>query len=217
MKMVYMAALLLSAALCAAGCGRKEEILVGGIRTRDESAGWLTQSPETGQDTDPSSGVPEETMSPEIAVYVCGAVVNPDVYYFRQGARVCDAIDAAGGFTKEADTQWLNQAQLLDDGQMLTVFTKEETAGMREGSLRADTQDISGHTVSGADAGTGRVNLNTASKEQLMTLPGIGEAKAETIIRYREENGLFSCIEDVMQISGIKDSVFSKIREHITV
>ena len=177
---------------------------------------------------------PRESV--QIAVYVCGAVKKPGVCYLPSGARVCDALEAAGGFTKSADTQWLNQAKLLSDGEMLIVYTSVETAQMKEqGVLPGDA--VSAHAVSGsagssasvssanaaAEAtgsgagGEALVNLNTASKEQLMTLPGIGEAKADAIIRYRTETGLFASTEDVMNISGIKNSVYEKIRDKVTV
>ena len=160
-----------------------------------------------------------EPASEEIAVYVCGAIQSPGVVYLPAGARVCDALEKAGGFTEYADSQWLNQAKLLSDGEMLIVYTKEETAAMSERGIA--TGDGSGSTVPGspspADAGRTLINLNTATKEQLMTLPGIGEAKADAIIRYRTESGYFASPEDVMNISGIKNSIFEKIRDQITV
>ena len=178
-------------------------------------------------------------FSPEqIAVYVCGAVHNPGVCSLQAGARVCDALDAAGGFLDSADTQWLNQAKPLTDGEMIIAYTLEETARMREqgvsrgamapGDVPEGALSTGGLATSAGgmnpDPGTDSsmqsvdlINLNTASREQLMTLPGIGEAKADAIIRYRSETGLFASPEDVMNISGIKNSVFEKIRSHITV
>ena len=167
-----------------------------------------------------------EPASEEIAVYVCGAIQSPGVVYLPAGARVCDALEKAGGFTERADSQWLNQAKLLSDGEMLIVYTKEETAAMSEQGIAMggtmplqglSAGDDSGSTVPGspspADAVVTLINLNTASKEQLMTLPGIGDAKADAIIRYRTETGLFASTEDVMNISGIKNSVYEKIRD----
>ena len=171
-----------------------------------------------------------EPASEEIAVYVCGAIQSPGVVYLPAGARVCDALEKAGGFTEYADSQWLNQAKLLSDGEMLIVYTKEETAAMSEQGIAMggtmplqglSAGDGSGSTVPGspspADAGSTLINLNTATKEQLKTLPGIGEAKADAIIRYRTESGYFASPEDVMNISGIKNSIFEKIRDQITV
>ena len=177
------------------------------------------------------SGTDAQTSEPsQIAVYVCGAVRNPGVCSLPAGARVCDALEEAGGFSRDADSEWLNQAKLLSDGEMLIVYTLDETQQMKEqGIARGGTmpagygagegrEDPAGPGAeSSFDKGDARVNLNTASREQLMTLPGIGEAKADAIIRYRTETGLFASIEDVMNISGIKNSVFEKIRDRITV
>ena len=196
---------MLALAVCAAvlvltGCSGPNEIRVNGVRMAE-------MLPETG-DTDLSDFAQSESASlkdradKELVVYICGAVRMPAVYRLAPGSRVCDAIDAAGGFTPDADPQSVNQARLLCDEEMLIVYTTQETAQARD---------------TGPDTGAGKVNLNSASKEQLMTLPGIGESKAGSIIRYREENGPFSCIEDVMNISGIKNSVYTKIRDLITV
>ena len=161
--------------------------------------------------TDPSEA--------QLAVYVCGAVFSPGVYYLPPGSRVCDAIDAAGGFSQEADTQWLNLARPVIDSEMLSVCTTEEAASLKELGIGPDQvpdrQGLSGAGETGDLSG--KIDLNSASVEQLMTLPGIGESKAEAIIRYREESGPFSCTEDVMNISGIKDRVYSQIKDRITV
>ncbi len=189
------------------GCARRSEIRVNGVRPavpalETESAAASAVMPET-----------------ELAVYVCGAVLRPGVYYFPSGARVQDAVEAAGGFTREADTQWLNLALRLSDSQMLRVYTAKETALMKEQGSGGDReQKAFGQSGQNAGSGSdGKLDLNTASREQLMTLPGIGESKADAIIRYREENGSFSSAEDIMNISGIKERVYSQIRDRITV
>ncbi len=169
-----------------------------------------------------------DTAGERLAVYVCGAVQNPSVCYLPEGARVCDAIEAAGGFLPGADTEWLNQAELLTDAEMLVVYTLDETSDMERSGIRRGTTSAglkTGKDVTGSGASPGTavsenqntVNLNTASKEQLMTLPGIGESKAEAILRYRTEKGYFASPEDVMNISGIKSSVYEKIRDKISV
>lgn len=133
-----------------------------------------------------------------IFVYVCGAVVNEGVYELPIGARVYEAIQNAGGFSEDAATAFVNQAEVLDDEDKLYIPTVGEMA-----EIQAQED--------------GKVDLNTASKEELMTLPGIGEAKANAVIQYRDQHGKFQTIEDVMNISGIKENLFQKIKEYIKV
>lgn len=150
-------------------------------------------------------------------VHVCGAVKNPGVYTFYEGARVIDAVNAAGGFEKEAAQEVLNQADLLWDGEQLYVYSKEEADGLAllpGQSVRAASE--SGKAQEENAAGS-LVNINTATIEQLMQLPGIGQAKAEAIIAYRKESGGFKEIAELMQISGIKESIFEKVKDRITV
>lgn len=140
----------------------------------------------------------EETASESIYVYVCGAVVSEGVYELPVGSRCHEAIALAGGFCEDAATTSINQAEILKDEATLYVPTIQELS-------QSQSED------------DGKVNINTASKEELMTLPGVGEAKAESILQYREENGSFKTIEDIMQISGIKEGLFAKIKDYIKV
>jgi competence protein ComEA len=142
-----------------------------------------------------------EESDSEIFVYVCGEVKNPGVYQMNQEDRIVDAIEAAGGLTKKAAADNINQAQKMEDGQQIYVPSKEDG---KESS--AGAQDTSSEK---------RISINQATKEELMTLPGIGEAKAESIIAYRQEHGNFQKIEDLMNISGIKEGVYNKIKEYI--
>ena len=134
-----------------------------------------------------------------IYVYVCGKVNNPGVVCLKKDARVYEAIEAAGGMTAEAMADAVNQAKPVNDGDMIYIPGVNEEYTMEEAF------------------GDGLVNINTASKEELMTLPGIGESKADSIIEYRNSSGGFTVIEDIMQISGIKESAFNKIKEYIKV
>ena len=158
--------------------------------------------------TDRSDKQEQETENSVFFVYVCGAVNRPGVYELEAGSRVYTAIQAAGGMTEEADQNYLNQAESLKDGQQVYVPSK--------GEAETDADSWKGERVM-REKDNGKVNLNTAGKEELMTLTGIGEAKAESIIRYREENGGFQTPEDLMKIEGIKTGVFDKIKEQITV
>ncbi len=136
----------------------------------------------------------------EIYVYVCGAVNAPGVYRLPAGSRVYEAIEAAGGMNESAAAEALNQAERLSDGQQVYMPGRDEnadpTAGMQEDE---------------------RINLNTAGREELMTLSGIGEVKAESIIRYREEHGRFQSIEELKQIDGIKEGLFNRIKDKVRI
>jgi competence protein ComEA helix-hairpin-helix repeat region len=159
----------------------------------------------------------EENAAEECAVYVSGAVRKPGVYRYRGVARVCDAIEAVGGLEKDAAAYSLNLARKLEDGEQICVLTKKEAA--RAEKMARREKGASGEEKNqdspGSDSG-GKVNINTATEADLMTLPGIGEAKAALIVGYREEHGKFSKIEDLMQISGIKEGIFQKIKNNIT-
>lgn len=167
----------------------------------------------------------ETNDSQSFVVYVSGYVNNPGVYELSAGSRVIDAIDAAGGYSKEAYDNYLNLASLIADGQMIYVPSEEE---VESGSIeRGVASGADGSGVGGVTGGNGGgnggnssgsgalVNINQASKEELMTLPGIGESKADKIIAYREENGRFSTPEGIMEISGIKDGLYNKIKDKI--
>ena len=148
----------------------------------------------------------ETTTEVFVCVYVCGEVRQPDVYYITKGERVADAIKAAGGATENAYLQALNLAEIVYDGQRLYVPSYEESSGAE---LFSDIQGDSGSQ--------GLVNINTADAGTLMSLPGIGESKAQSIISYREENGAYKDIQDIMNVPGIKEAAFSKIKDFITV
>lgn len=141
-----------------------------------------------------------------------GAVCTPGVYELPEGSRLFEALERAGGMTEAADQSFLNQAELLTDGVQIQVPTKEEVA-----SGIAAEANTSGAPGESGKTSQGKVNLNTATKEELMTLPGIGEAKADSILTYRESAGGFQSIEQIKEIEGIKDGVFEKIKERITV
>lgn len=148
----------------------------------------------------------QEAQEPKksIYVYVCGAVLHAGVYELKQDSRVYEAIEKAGGFTQDAAVAEINQAALLKDEEQIYVPFVTDADNPKEAGEHPETE-------------SGKVNLNTATKEELMTLTGIGESKADSIIRYREEKGKFQSIEDIKQIEGIKDGVFQKIKDLITV
>ena len=240
------------------GCSGRAEVYTAGVREQEPQempavrTEMTTGLPETdgskeyvdsvGEEPEPAKGeseVPGEGLGsaggePEASgyVYVCGAVARPGVYPLHEGLRVFEALELAGGFSQDADREWLNQAELLQDGERLYVYTQEETRAITEGMqadgqpdgtvLWAENAGAAGAIGDDSEAGSAgsagqKVNLNTADCEQLKTLPGIGDAKADAIIRYREEHGSFESIEEIQNISGIKSAVFSKIKDLITV
>lgn len=148
----------------------------------------------------------------DIKVYVCGAVQRPDVYEISADSRIVDAVSAAGGFAIDAYPEAMNLAETVSDGSRIYVPTKEEVDALAV--VYSDTGSGSGDTTNDS---TGRVNINTATLEELTTLPGIGDTRARAIIDYREQNGAFGNIEDIMQVTGIKEKSFSKIKDSICV
>lgn len=149
---------------------------------------------------------PKNTESENIWVDVGGAVKNPGVYSLKAGSRVFEAVNAAGGFLEEADRTEINQAAVLTDGEKIRIYTGEELQEMAAAGLAPESETQSG-----------KINLNTASLEELQQIPGIGAVRAQAILDYREKSGDFRQIEDVQGVDGIKGKTFEKIEEYITV
>lgn len=195
------------------GCERKEnqqtELLlpVKEETTADETANTV----ESGEEPVESSPG-EDTGKSTCVVHICGAVNRPGVYILDEGSRIYQAIEQAGGFCEESDEDYLNQAQLLTDGMKLYVPTKEEVAkALEAGSLQSMNDSAF------LQEENSLVNINTAGEDLLCTLPGVGSSKAKSIIAYREKNGAFQKTEDIMKVEGIKDGLFQKIKDSITV
>ena len=231
------ACLLAALFLAAAGCssttsvfpsaeGSEEELAESGAG-REDASGDAGQPGDSGDETEEStagdagqlgdSGDGTVTENTVIYVDVTGAVKAPGVYTLPAGSRVFEAIALAGGAREDASLENLNQAGLLQDGQQIRVYTEEEAAQMaQQGSLPS---------LPGAEAAAGqkegqeasKVNINTAGKDELMTLTGIGETRAEAILAYRQETGGFQAPEDLMQVEGIKEKTFEKLKDQITV
>lgn len=153
-------------------------------------------------------------QEPEICyVYICGAVKAPGVYMLDAGDRIYEAIALAGGLSEDASTAAVNQAETVSDGQMIFVPTVEEAAaGIGTASIESGDTTSEQDTVS-----DGRVNLNTATLAELMTLSGIGESKAQSILDYRTKNGAFSSVEEIMNVDGIKEGLYNRIKDSIRV
>lgn len=170
-------------------------VSVAGCKDKGDEAISLTSPDEM---TQTESEEDENGSSEEIYVYVCGAVMQEGVYRLSEGSRIYEAVELAGGFREDAATTGVNQAQVLEDEMTVYVPTIDEAVAVE--------------TIS-----DGKVDLNRASKEELMTLSGVGESRAESIIKYREQNGGFQTIEDIMKVSGIKEGLFEKIKDFIKV
>lgn len=181
--------------LSGGGCG-KQAVLYDSGKQEEGLREAEEREAESGREAE-GTGTPAG-----ICVYVCGEVEAPGVYELDAEARIGEAVEAAGGMTEEAADSWLNLAERMTDGQKIEVPSKKQAEELKEQAVVQES---------------GLVNLNTATAEQLTTLRGIGESKAEDILNYREQHGGFRTIEDLMQIPGIKERVFEKIKDQITV
>lgn len=221
---VAVAAMLAAAAFCGCESADGEVIPI----ERAESG---PQPEEAAQKTAEATPVEIDTEPAVIKVYICGAVKNPDVYTVDASCRMVDVVEAAGGFLPDAGLDYINLAATLNDGQKIYIPTKREVEEVlaEGGELYSTVVNITSNTpgintsqnantqASDEAAGTDMVDINSASKETLMTLPGIGESKADKIIAYREANGRFSSIEDIMLVGGIKEGLFNKVKDRICV
>lgn len=160
----------------------------------------------------------EEEVYLEIPVYICGAVNTPGVYYVSSQAIINDVIEKCGGFTEDADQTVVNLAsKVIANEKIIIPKQGEEIDKLLDSYDNRERVEISlSSGVASSNQESQEINLNTASKEKLMTLDGIGEVKAIAIIAYREENGGFNSIEEIKNISGIGEKTFEKIKQFIT-
>lgn len=165
-----------------------------------------------------------ETSVKEIVVDVKGSVKKPGVYKIKENSRVTDAIDAAGGLSKNANTRFINLSKLLSDGDVVVIYSNEEIEdAKKEDKIVVETPCICEEVKNDAcykeetTNTNGKININTATINELMTLTGIGESKAKLIIEYRTQNGNFKDIKDIMKVKGISETLFSKFKENITI
>lgn len=221
----YMAVIiiLLCTNIICSGCRNNEPAYISGvpeegIETTVEDAVSTDEDTETTVEDAVSTDEGTDCIGKEedFPVYVCGAVVNPGVFYFHCGDIKQSALEAAGGFLESAAEGYVNLAQELVKGERVYFPYEDE--------IEADTLTDVDMGQTGADGireaaseNSGRLDINTATQAELMTLPGIGESKASRIISYREENGPFASIEDIMKIDGIKEGVYSRIKDRIAV
>lgn len=211
------------------GCEKKERILLEDLQpvleetileeeAAEAQSAKEAEAPKEATDGEKTGEQEDKGSMESIVVHICGAVVNPGVYELPKGSRIFQAVEAAGGFQEEAGQDFLNQAALLSDGVKLYVPTMEEMEDIQgnfSGNLSESFWESTPEEISEANGGL--VNINTADEKELCTLTGIGSSKAESIINYRKNNGNFQKIEDIMKVEGIKDGLFQKIRDSITV
>lgn len=186
--------------LCGCADTAESDALMLNITSESDTAQTRQENEEAVQD----AGDNEEIG--QIYIYICGAVKNPGVYQADSGSRLFEVIEMAGGFMPEADRESLNLARNVTDGEQIVVITEEAAKKMTAVSENAAAQQDGGP-----------VNINTASLSELTQVSGIGESRAQAIIAYRERNGAFKSVEEIKKVDGIKDGLFSKIKDYITV
>lgn len=165
-------------------------------------------------------GEAEQIEENEIIIHISGAVVNEGIVKMKQGARIADVIEKAGGLKENASLKNVNLAYMVEDGQKIYIPTVEEVVGQDETKEYLIIEDGNNSSISSLNFDKGdelMVNLNKATQTELEQLPGIGAATALKIINYREENGEFKTIEDIKNVKGIGDAKFNNIKEYICV
>lgn len=180
----------------------------------------LSEEPEAEKTSEPvreQEKQKETEAIEEVFAHVCGAVKNPGVYSLLKGARVSDFISCAGGLTEEAAGDFVNQAGEVADGERIYIPCKEEAAAWTSSTSFSEQKISAPDSKEEGTKASDKICLNTASVKELMTLPGIGQSKAERIIQYREENGPFKNTEELMKIEGIKEGVFQKIQDLVII
>lgn len=187
-------------------------ILVG--CSNDNNSVDLTEESHISEESHESISFEQGTLG-DVFVYVTGAVKAPGVYCVKNDSRIYQVIEMAGGMTKKAQKDCINLADKVYDGQKIQVMTKKQFKEQKHKSsenTEAETSDFGNNNEEGS-----KVNINSATSDELTSLPGIGAAKADAIVAFREENGDFSSIEDIKKVSGIGDATFANIESMITV
>lgn len=156
-----------------------------------------------------------------IYVDIKGFVKNPGVYSLEKGSRIIDLINESGGLLKGANTRLINLSKILNDEDNIVVYSNSEIKKLNKTEVIYKSSPCICEEIKNdgciKDTETTLININTASKEELMTLNGIGESKANSIIEYRDNNGNFEKIEDIINVNGISENIFIIIKKNITV
>lgn len=210
----YLAAGLLGMTiLFAAGCAGQNNTtysLKGELPLAEEDAAAESGAP-AGETANAAAEI-RNAGRDTVLVHICGEVQTPGVYELTADSRICDVLLLAGGFTTNADTEAVNMAAGIEDGMQIVIPAETD----RTSETTGNSSDRTGETAAGKTESQ-LVNINTADKETLMSLPGIGAGKAEAVIAYREAGGVFKDIKDIMLVDGIKEGVYAKIKDKICV
>ena len=165
-----------------------------------------------------------EKIEEYIYVDVKGSVKKPNVYKLLKGSRVNDAVNEAGGLLKTANTRFINLSKVLNDGEVIVIYSNDEIKNAKKtNTIYVETPCICEEVKNDScyneitNNENSKININTASLDQLMSLNGIGESKANAIIEYRQINGYFSKVEDIINVNGISETIYDKIKNDITV
>lgn len=170
----------------------------------------------------------DENINYDKKINIKGAVVNPGVYSFIEGERVIDAINKSGGLLENADTSVINLSKNLFDEMVIVIYTVDEVNEMRGNNILIQyvEKDCNCPTLSNdaclssdsvKEGDSSKISINNATVEELTKLSGIGESKAKSIVEYRNEHGLFSSIDEILNVSGIGEALFEKIKDNITI
>lgn len=207
---IRLIAVMLAMAFCLVSCGSKEAVVLESEELVLEEE--MPESTEEDEVTVQETAEEKQMEQSNLFVHICGEVAEPGVYELSEKSRIYEAVEAAGGFTAAADESYVNLAQPLEDGMKIRIpAVGEEMPETGNAAGAGDGED------NGAGMADGLVDINRASRQELCTLPGIGESRADSIIAYREQNGAFTCIEDIMKVDGIKEGMFAKMKDKISV
>ncbi len=174
----------------------------------DDSDNTKDGSGESGTGTNNNANSSKQ----QIYVDIGGCVKNPGVYKLTEGTRLFQLISQAGGLTDDADTDSINQAEEVYDGQKIMIYSVNDNSNSENGSYGS-----SGNGQNSSQFSAGKININRADASALQEIPGVGPATAQKIIEYRENSGRFNSIEDIKNVSGIGDKTFENMKEYITV
>ena len=212
---MYMAAVVITIAaaiLIFCGYGKNDEVAWDNDGGK---TGTGIVSEDSSQDSESANTkTSSQNTTESIYVDIEGEVLHPGVYTATSKTRVFEIVEKAGGFTEQADPALINQAEVVTDGEKITVPAKGSEGGTGD---TGDAGKLASAESSGGNQSSGLININTAGLELLQQIPGVGPATAQKIVDYRNQNGRFKKTEDLMKVSGIGEKTFEKMREGITV